>query len=116
MATVKVKLRPSSVKDKAGTIYYRIIHTRRTQYITTTLHVFQEEWDAENGTLLPIAAKRPTSFFRFFDGNQSEYVEVIVMLITQTKGINKEWSVDRILVLQMGSSLCKRKSKVFVYK
>lgn len=55
MATVKVKLRPSSVKGKAGTIYYRIIHTRRTQHITTTLHVFPEEWDAENGTLLPSA-------------------------------------------------------------
>lgn len=53
MATVKVKLRPSSVKGKAGTIYYQIIHTRRTQHITTTLHVFPEEWDAENGTLLP---------------------------------------------------------------
>ncbi len=49
MATVKVKLRPSSVKGKAGTIYYRIIHTRRTQHITTTLYVFPEEWDAENG-------------------------------------------------------------------
>lgn len=58
MATVKVKLRPSSVKDKAGTIYYRIIHTRRTQHITTILHVFPEEWDAENGTLLPSARNR----------------------------------------------------------
>lgn len=32
MATVKVKLRPSSVKDKAGTIYYRIIHTRNATH------------------------------------------------------------------------------------
>lgn len=34
--------------------------------------------------------------------------------MTQTKGIYEEWIVDRILVLQMRSSLCKR--NIMFYK
>ncbi len=49
MATVKVKLRPSSVDGKAGVIYYQIIHNRKTQQITTRLRVPPSDWDAEEG-------------------------------------------------------------------
>lgn len=31
MATIKVKLRPSSVVGRAGVIYYQITHNRKTQ-------------------------------------------------------------------------------------
>lgn len=39
MATVKIKLRPSSVEGKAGVIFYQITHNRKTQHITTRLRV-----------------------------------------------------------------------------
>ena len=48
MATVKVKLRPSSVAGKAGVIYYQITHNRKTQQITTKLRVHPSEWDADD--------------------------------------------------------------------
>ena len=51
MATVKVKLRPSSVEGKAGVIYYQIIHNRQTQQITTRLRVHPMDWDADEGAL-----------------------------------------------------------------
>ena len=35
MATVKVKLRPSTVPGKAGTIYYQLTHLRQVKQITT---------------------------------------------------------------------------------
>lgn len=47
MATVKVKLRPSSVEGKSGVIYYQITHNRRTQHITTKLKVHPTEWDTD---------------------------------------------------------------------
>ena len=47
MATVKVKLRPSSVEGKAGVIYYQITHNRKTQQITTRLRVCPSDWDAD---------------------------------------------------------------------
>ena len=47
MATVKVKLRPSSVQGKAGTIFYQITHRRLIRQITTTIHVGPENWEEE---------------------------------------------------------------------
>ena len=46
MATIKVKLRPSSVVGRAGTVYYQVTHRRATQQITTNIRLQPEEWDA----------------------------------------------------------------------
>ncbi len=54
MATVKVKLRPSSVEGKAGVIFYQITHNRKTQQITTKLRVQPADWDSVRG--LPASA------------------------------------------------------------
>lgn len=45
MATVKVKLRPSCIQGKAGTIYYQVTHRRFIRQISTTLHIRPEDWD-----------------------------------------------------------------------
>jgi hypothetical protein len=58
MATVKVKLRPSSVNGKAGVIYYQITHNRRTQHITTKLRVHPTEWDADECEMVTSAPSR----------------------------------------------------------
>ncbi len=58
MATVKVKLRPSSVKGKAGVIYYQITHNRKTQQITTKLRVHPADWDADEEQLVATAPNR----------------------------------------------------------
>ena len=46
MATIKVKLRPSSVSGRAGTIFYQVTHRRATQQITTNIRLQPNEWDA----------------------------------------------------------------------
>lgn len=46
MATIKVKLRPSSVAGRAGTMLYQITHRRSTQQITTNIRLQPNEWDA----------------------------------------------------------------------
>lgn len=58
MATVKVKLRPSSVEGKAGVIYYQITHNRKTQQITTKLRVRPSDWDADEEKLVLVATNR----------------------------------------------------------
>lgn len=45
MASIKVKFRPSTVKDKEGTVYYQIIHERKVRPLTTAYKVFASEWD-----------------------------------------------------------------------
>jgi len=46
MATIKVKLRPSSVAGRAGTIFYQVTHRRATQHITTGIRMLPDDWDA----------------------------------------------------------------------
>jgi len=46
MATIKVRLRPSSVAGCAGTIFYQVTHRRATQQITTNIRMLPDDWDA----------------------------------------------------------------------
>lgn len=52
MATIKIKFRPSSVEGKPGKIFYQIIHNRQVQQITTSMQIYKNEWDVENGNLV----------------------------------------------------------------
>lgn len=58
MATIKVKLRPSSVVGRAGTIYYQVTHRRATQQITTNIRLQPDEWDAIGEQVVVSVAER----------------------------------------------------------
>ena len=58
MATVRVKLRPSSVEGKAGIIYYQITHNRKTRQITTKLRVSPSDWDSDEEKMVVSAPNR----------------------------------------------------------
>ena len=47
MATIKVKLRASSIAGKAGTVYYQVTHRRVIRQITTDIHILPEDWDGK---------------------------------------------------------------------
>ena len=51
MAKLKVKLRPSTVKGKAGTIYYYLSHKKVVRHITTNIHLLPTEWNEDSGTV-----------------------------------------------------------------
>lgn len=44
MASIKVKLRPSTIADCEGTIYYQIIHDRKVRQLLTNYKLFPAEW------------------------------------------------------------------------
>lgn len=52
MATVKVKLRPSTVPGKAGTIYYQLTHLRQVKQITTKIHLHPQDWDSNKAQII----------------------------------------------------------------
>ena len=64
MATVKVKLRPSTVKDRPGTIVYFVTHRRVVRQITTDYRVFPYEWDEKCSELVPISDNRRADVIR----------------------------------------------------
>lgn len=45
MATIKVKFRPSTVAGSEGTIYYQIIHERKTRQLVSNYRIMPDEWD-----------------------------------------------------------------------
>lgn len=47
MAKIRVKLRPSSIVGKEGTIYYQVSHRRIIRQITTKIRIMPEDWDKE---------------------------------------------------------------------
>ena len=58
MATIKVKLRLSSVTGRAGTIFYQVTHRRATQQITTNIRLQLNEWDATREQVVASVADR----------------------------------------------------------
>ena len=51
MATIKVKLRASSIAGKAGTVYYQVTHRRIVRQISTDIHILPEDWDGKQQCL-----------------------------------------------------------------
>ena len=45
MATIKAKLRPSSIEGKPGTVYYYVSHKRCVRCIGSDIRLLPEEWD-----------------------------------------------------------------------
>lgn len=52
MATVKIKFRASSHPDKAGTLFYQVIHDRVTRQIYTGYRLFPYEWNATESKIV----------------------------------------------------------------
>lgn len=56
--TVKVKFRPSTVKDHPGSIVYFVTHRRTVRQVTTGYKIFPEEWDDRQSKLIPFYKER----------------------------------------------------------
>lgn len=51
MATIQVKFRPSAVAGREGTLYYQVIHLRRTARFSTGFHIHPHEWDEKRACI-----------------------------------------------------------------
>ena len=92
MATVKVKLRPSSVEGKEGVIYYQITHNRKTQQITTKLRLCPADWDADEEKLARSATNRP-----MIQNRIDSDVALIKRVILDLESYGVEYSVNDIV-------------------
>ena len=52
MASFKLKFRPSTVRDKEGTLYFQVIHRRGTRTVHTDYHIRPEEWNRRTSSVL----------------------------------------------------------------
>ncbi len=92
MATIKVKLRPSRIKGKAGVIYYQITHNRKTRQITTKLRVHLADWDVEE-CALALSASNRTMIQPRIDSD----VAVLRRIVSALDNYKQEYTVDDIV-------------------
>ena len=52
MTSINVKLRPSTVEEKEGNIYYQIIHNRVIRQLKTDYTVFLHEWSEKHSVVI----------------------------------------------------------------
>ena len=52
MVKIKVKLRPSSIEGKAGSIYYYVSHKRKIRHIRTNIRIHPADWDEKEQRIL----------------------------------------------------------------
>lgn len=52
MASIKVKFRPSTIAGHEGSIYYQILHDRKSRQLAADYKIFPEEWDEKRGQVI----------------------------------------------------------------
>lgn len=52
MATVKVKVRASTIPTKEGTVFYQVIHNRMARQINPGYKLYPHEWDTANAKIV----------------------------------------------------------------
>lgn len=55
MASIKIKFKPSTLKDHPGSIFYQIIKERRVKQVFTNYYIFTNEWDEKRSTVKTVA-------------------------------------------------------------
>ena len=74
MATIRLRFRPSTVKDHEGSLFFQITHRRQVRKIHTGLHLRNDEWDTKRfSVILPIAAE--VSRMKYLDAVRSSIRE-----------------------------------------
>lgn len=97
MASIKVKFRPSIVADREGTIYYQIIHERKTRQIMTAYKVFQAEWDDNNSRLTVSHSSPRKSLVLSIRQSIHRDTERITRIIRKLDDVGLSYSADDVV-------------------
>lgn len=103
MATVKVIFRNSSSPDQEGTLYYRIIHKRKTRQIHTGNRIFRSEWDSENNTVKTGVYRCRNVYLASVRHNLIESLKRLARIISVLDKNGCEYDVDEIVDLYHSS-------------
>ncbi len=58
MITIKIRFRPSSIPGKKGTLFYSLVHNRKSKQITTPYRIFRSEWNEQMQMVVPGRGER----------------------------------------------------------
>lgn len=98
MATIKIRFRPSSVKDREGTLYYQIIHLRLVKQLYTDHHLHDDEWDSASGTVV-INDRHDRSRARYLSSVMEDIRDGLMRLktiVSRLDSSGKSYTVDDV--------------------
>lgn len=96
MASFKLKFRPSTAKDKTGTLYFQVIHRRSTRTVCTDYHVTPEEWDGRTSSVRVTGTPERQAELRLIVSKVRWDCRQIASLITEKEQALVEYTADDI--------------------
>ena len=105
MTSVKTMFRPSTVNDKLGVIYYRIIHNRVVRQMATEYHVYPNEWDGKS--LVPAGDTLRRDFLKI-TGERIEWdLKQFYSIIDKLEKRQQKYTTDDIIsTFQQATNEC----------
>lgn len=97
MTTVKVKFRPSTVKDRPGTIVYLVTHRRIARQITTSYKVFSCEWDEEHSEPMLVSDNNRTDIINRITQKLRSDMERLKAIIKRFDNGRSSYSSDDVV-------------------
>lgn len=94
--TVKVKFRPSTVKDRPGSIIYLVTHHRIVRQITTGYKIFPEEWDGRQSKLIPFYKER-ADFIRQIAQKLARDMKRLYSAIAELENNGNPFTADNVV-------------------
>jgi site-specific recombinase XerD len=102
--SIKLKFIPSKVKNKEGVICLQIIHNRKIKLIRTRFHLYPNEWDAQNESIVWNTAdfERNTFLQSVKTGLNTELRQIAELVrLLQKRG---DYTVDELADLYVNNS------------
>lgn len=94
----KVKLRPSTVEGKEGSIYYQVIHRRTVRQISTPYRLQASEWDAAaQSVIVPSATVERTEMLQMIKGSIGWDLERLRRVAESLSAASKNYTVDDVV-------------------
>lgn len=97
MATIKVIYRGSSKWSGEGTLFYRIIHKRRSRQIHTGYRVERDEWDGESESIVANKENYRSDFLESTQSNLQLGKTRLTQIVATFERAGAEYSVDDVV-------------------
>lgn len=98
MASIKLKFRQSSVKEREGTLFYQIIHMRQVRQLYTDIHIYSEEWDNETSTIIinPVSDSKRAKYLSLAKNTICEGMTRLYAIISFLEGKDMPYTVEDV--------------------
>jgi site-specific recombinase XerD len=104
MASIKIKFRKSTIRNKEGVLYFQLIHNRKAKLITTRFRLFPSEWDTRFSSVSRECAdsERGTYLQNLKDGLKNEVQQIEDLIyIFEKRG---EYTTDELVEYYINNS------------